>query len=150
MWNIQGLNFVLSEIFRGKIKKWKIAGGFSKKYIFNLVFKKVYSQRPQMLSCMYKYSWYCSNVSFINIINYWIKVNKILYIIKFKEGILFLDLHSLLASLCTTCFGCIGINSMPQVFRRPFMHVIHCLYHSRYYFNITFSLEVCKWMMETS
>ena len=150
LWNIQGVSFVLSVISRGKVTKWKIPGGFSKKYILNPVFKKVYPQRPQMLSCVYKYSWYCCHVIFINIINYWIKVNKILYIIKFKEGIPFLDLDSLLVSLCTTRFGCIGIHSMPQVFRIPWMDVIHCLDHSKYYFNITFSLEVCKWIMEIS
>ena len=47
MWNFQGslflalpwipgwLSLVLSGIFRGKVKKWKIPGGFSIKYIFN-------------------------------------------------------------------------------------------------------------------
>ena len=30
--------------------------------------------------------------------------------IKFKVGILFLDLESLLLSLCTTCFGCITVR----------------------------------------
>ena len=30
LWNIQGLSFVLSGIFRGKVKKLKIPGGFQK------------------------------------------------------------------------------------------------------------------------
>ena len=28
LWNIQGLSFVLSGIYRGKLKKWKIPGEF--------------------------------------------------------------------------------------------------------------------------
>ena len=35
LWNIQGLSFVLSGISRCKVKKWKIPGKFSKKYILN-------------------------------------------------------------------------------------------------------------------
>ena len=35
LWNIQGLSFVLSGITRGKVEKWKIPRGFSKKYILN-------------------------------------------------------------------------------------------------------------------
>ena len=36
LWNIQeGLRFVLSGISRGKVKKWKIPEGVSKKYILN-------------------------------------------------------------------------------------------------------------------
>ena len=35
LWNIQGLRFALSWISRGKVKKWKIPGAFSKKYILN-------------------------------------------------------------------------------------------------------------------
>ena len=30
LWNIQGLSFVLSGISRGKVKNWKIPGGFQK------------------------------------------------------------------------------------------------------------------------
>ena len=32
LWNIQGLSFFLSGISRGKVKKWKILGGFKKVY----------------------------------------------------------------------------------------------------------------------
>ena len=35
LWNIQELSFVLSDVSRGKLKKWKLPGGFSKKYILN-------------------------------------------------------------------------------------------------------------------
>ena len=35
LWNIQELSFVLSGVSRGKLKKWKIPGGFSKNYILN-------------------------------------------------------------------------------------------------------------------
>ena len=31
---------------------------------------------------------------------------------RFEVGILFLDLDSLLLSLCPTCFGCIGIRTV--------------------------------------
>ena len=34
-WNIQGFSFVLSGICRDKVKKGKIRGEFSKKYILN-------------------------------------------------------------------------------------------------------------------
>ena len=36
LWNIQELNFVLSGISRSSVKKIKIQGRFSKKYILNL------------------------------------------------------------------------------------------------------------------
>ena len=35
LWNTEGLSFVLSGVSRGKVKKWKIPGGVSKKYILN-------------------------------------------------------------------------------------------------------------------
>ena len=36
LWNMQELNFVLSRISRSSVKKIKIQGKFSKKYILNL------------------------------------------------------------------------------------------------------------------
>ena len=63
-------------------------------------------------------------------------MHKVFYIIKFEVGILCLDLDSLLFSLCTTCFGCVGIHCMPQIFERHWMWFT--AFHSKYCFIIPF------------
>ena len=46
LWNIQGLCFFLSGIFRGKVKKWKTSGGFQNKYILNPPYLDFFCNSP--------------------------------------------------------------------------------------------------------